>query len=90
MGKAARRAIPAGQRIVPEALGDPKDVSQGETVHVKVVDGAATITLAAVAQSSGTKGESILVHNPSSGKSFRAVIEARGQVIVVPTPGSTP
>jgi flagella basal body P-ring formation protein FlgA len=90
VGKVARRAIPAGQRIVSEALDDPKDVSQGETVHVKVVDGAATITLAAVAQSSGTKGENILVHNPSSGKNFRAVVEARGKVIVVPTPGSTP
>jgi flagella basal body P-ring formation protein FlgA len=88
VGKVARRAIPAGQRIAPEALEDPMDVIRGETIHVKVVDGPATITLDAVAQSSGNKGETILVHNPSSGKSFRAVIEERGQVVVVPTPES--
>jgi flagella basal body P-ring formation protein FlgA len=84
VGKVARRAIPAGQRIVPEALDDPQDVIRGETVHVKVVNGAATITLDAVAESSGTKGQSILVHNPGSGRTFRAVIEERGRVIVVP------
>jgi flagella basal body P-ring formation protein FlgA len=89
-GKVARRAITAGQRIAPEALEDPRDVMRGETVHVKVVDGAATITLDAVAQASGNKGESIVVHNPSSGKSFRAVIEDRGRVIVIPTPGFMP
>jgi flagella basal body P-ring formation protein FlgA len=88
IGKVARRMIPAGQKITPDALEDPKDVIQGETVHVKVVDGAATITLDAVAQSSGNKGETILVHNPASGKNFRARIEDRSQVIVVPAPGS--
>jgi flagella basal body P-ring formation protein FlgA len=89
VGKVARRAIQSGQKIVPEALDDPKDVIQGETVHVKVVDGAATITLDAVAQSSGNKGDRILVHNPSSGKSFRALIEDRSRVIVVTATGST-
>ena len=85
VGKVARRAIASGQKIMPEALDDPRDVMQGETVHVKVVDGATTINLDAVAQSSGSKGESILIHNPVSGKSFRAVVEDRKQVIVVPT-----
>ena len=89
VGKVARRTIPAGQRILLEALQDPMDVVKGETIHVKVVDGAATITLDAVAQSSGNKGETILVHNTSSGKSFRAVIEERGRVVAIPTPGST-
>lgn len=90
VGKVARRAIPAGQRIGPEALEVARDVIQGETVHVTVIDGAATITLDAVAQSSGTRGDSILVHNPSSGKSFRAVIEDRSQVLVVPASQSAP
>src|SRR5579863_4464101 len=89
VGKVARRTIAAGQRVSLEALQDPLDVVKGETIHVKVVDGAATITLDAVAQSSGNKGETILVHNSSSGKSFRAVIEERGRVVVIPTAGST-
>jgi len=89
-GKMARKTIAAGERIVASALEDAKDVIRGETVHVKVVGGAATITLDAVAQSSGIKGESILVHNPSSGRNFRALIEDRGRVIVVTAPESTP
>lgn len=89
-GKMARRTIAAGERIVASVLEDAKDVIRGETVHVKVVDGAATITLDAVAQSSGIKGENIIVHNPSSGRNFRALVEARGRVIVVASPESTP
>jgi flagella basal body P-ring formation protein FlgA len=88
-GKMARRAIATGERIVASALEDAKDVVRGETVHVRVVDGAATITLDGVAQSSGAKGESILVHNPSSGRDFRAFIQGRGRAIVVSSLEST-
>jgi len=84
LGKIARRTIAAGQRILPDMLEDTKDVRGGETVHVKVVDGATTITLDAVAQSSGIKGESVVIHNPLSGKNFRAVIEGPSQVLVTP------
>ena len=89
-GEMARRPITAGERITASELEVAKDVIRGETVHVKVVDGAATVTLDAVAQSSGTKGESIIVHNPTSGKNFRALIEERGQVTVVASRESTP
>jgi len=89
VGKIARHAISAGQRIALEALAGPQDVLEGDTVHVKVVDGAAIIILDGVAQSSGTQGGSILVHNPSTGKTFRAVIEDRTHVLVVFTPEST-
>jgi len=89
-GKMSRRSITAGERITALELEAAKDVIRGETVHVKVVDGAATVTLDAVAQSSGTKGESIIVHNPTSGKNFRALIEERGQVTVVAPRESTP
>jgi flagella basal body P-ring formation protein FlgA len=85
VGKIARRTIPAGLRISPESLDNPKDVIRGETVHVRVVNGATTISLDAVAQSSGSKGESIVVHNPSSGKNFRALVTDRGRVIVIPS-----
>ncbi len=89
-GKMARRPIAAGERITASRLDAAKDVIRGETVHVKVVDGAATVTLDAVAQSSGTKGESIVVHNPASGKNFRARIEERGQAVVVASGESRP
>ena len=82
IGKVARYTLPAGQPIVAEALDDPKDVLRGETVHVQAIDGGASIRFDAIAQSSGQKGETVLVHNPASGRNFRALIEDRGQVVV--------
>jgi flagellar basal body P-ring formation protein FlgA len=88
VGKVARHAIPAGTKISPDALDDANAVRRGDTVHVKVVSGAAIISLEAVAQSSGTKGDRILVHNLSTGKPFGAVIEDREHVLVNAAPDS--
>ncbi len=81
-GKVARRMLPAGQPIVAEELDRFQDVLRGETVHVQAIDGGASICFDAVAQSSGQKGEIILIHNLSSGRNFRALIEDQGQVVV--------
>jgi len=86
-GKAARRRIAAGQRIVPGLLEQPKDVLKGNQVHVRVIDGLASLSFDAVAEASGKTGDAILVHNPASGRNFRAVIEGKGQVIVRPGGG---
>src|SRR5258708_6476053 len=88
IGKVVRRSIPAGQRIVRGALEEPKEVARGEKVHVRVVDGLATLAFEGIAESAGRKGESILVHNPASGRNFRAVIEEKGKVVVRPSPGA--
>jgi flagella basal body P-ring formation protein FlgA len=88
-GKLARHAIPAGTRISADALDDPAQVKQGDIVHVTVISGAATIILDAVAQTSGTKGERILVHNLATGKPFHALVEDREHVIVNATPGAS-
>lgn len=82
VGKIARRTLPAGQPIVAEALDDLKAVFRGERVHVEAIDGGASIRFDAIAQSSGQKGDVILVHNPWSGKNFRALIEGREHVVV--------
>jgi flagella basal body P-ring formation protein FlgA len=81
-GKVARRTLAAGQPIDAEELDIVRDVVRGGTVHVRVIDGGASIRFDAIAQSSGQKGEFIVVHNPSSGRNFRALIEDRGQVLV--------
>lgn len=81
-GKMALRTIPAGDPIVAEALEDPEDVMLGETVRVRVTDGAATVLLDGIAQASGRKGDVIVVHNPVSGRNFRAVVEGPRKVIV--------
>ena len=88
IGKIARRLIPAGQKFAASALSEPMDISKGDTVHVKVVDGSATLSLDAVAQSPGKKGESILVHNPTTGRNFRAVVDEKGKATVRSSPGS--
>jgi flagella basal body P-ring formation protein FlgA len=88
IGKIARRVIPAGRKFAPGALGEPTDISRGDLVHVRIVDGSATLSLDAVAQSSGKKGESILVHNPTTGKNFRAVVEEKGRATARSSPGA--
>jgi flagella basal body P-ring formation protein FlgA len=65
-----------------------KDIFSGDQVRVSVIDGSTTLSLDAIAQSSGKRGESILVHNPSSGKNFHGVIEEKGRVTVRPSPGA--
>jgi flagella basal body P-ring formation protein FlgA len=87
IGKLARRNFKAGERIVARALDQPKEVLSGETVHVKVIDGTASLSFDAIAQGGGRTGDSVWVHNPTSGKNFRAVIENKGKVVVRPAPG---
>jgi flagella basal body P-ring formation protein FlgA len=88
VGKIARRAIPAGQKFVPSALDDPTEISRGDIVRVRVIDGSATLSIDAVAQSSGNRGETILLHNPSSGKNFHAIVEERGRAMLQSSPGA--
>jgi flagella basal body P-ring formation protein FlgA len=84
IGKLTRRNILRGERLAPGLINDPADIQKGDRVHVKVWDGLACLSLDAVAQSSGRKGDTILVHNPSNGRNFRAVVQLRGQVTVQP------
>ena len=81
-GKTARRTIPAGQIIATTALADSEDVARGEKVHVEVIDGLALLTLDAVAESSGRKGDAVTLRNPSSGRTFHGIVEDKGRVIV--------
>lgn len=84
LGKVARRAIPAGQTILAGLLDEAKDVTRGDPVRVRVVDGLATLSFEGIAQSSGSKGETILVRNAASGRNFRALVEERGRAVVRP------
>jgi flagella basal body P-ring formation protein FlgA len=85
VGKVARHGIRAGQRITALALDEPKDVVRGDIVEVRVIDGPATVSLDGIAESSGKKGDTILVRNSASGRNFRAVIEEKGKAVVRPT-----
>jgi flagella basal body P-ring formation protein FlgA len=85
-GKWPRLLIRAGSAILVSQLEAAKDVSRGEAVVVEVRDGAATLTLEAIAQGSGAAGDTILVRNPVSQKCFRARVEYKGRVSVDVSP----
>jgi flagella basal body P-ring formation protein FlgA len=85
IGKIARRRIPAGQRLVAGMLEEAKDIARGDIIQVRVIDGLATLSFEGIAESSGKKGETILVHNSASGRNFRAVVEEKGKALVRPT-----
>jgi flagella basal body P-ring formation protein FlgA len=81
-GRWPRLAIRAGSAIRTDQLEQAREVMRGSTVHVDVRDGAARLELDAVAEASGDAGEFIPVRNPSSGRRFRARVEASGRVSV--------
>jgi flagella basal body P-ring formation protein FlgA len=84
VGRAPRRAIPAGAAIEAWLLEEPQEVLRGEPVRVEVWSGRARLVLEGEAQSSGRRGEIIPVRNPATGKVFQARVQDRGQVSVVP------
>lgn len=84
IGKIARRPIGMRQPLVPALIEDRPDIQKGDKVHVKAVEGGATLALDAFAQSAGKMGDIILIHNPVSGRDFRAVVTARDEVLVRP------
>ena len=85
VGKRARRSIPAGSPIRANLLEAPREIGQGDVVQVNVVDGQAQITFQAKAQSGGRKGDTILIQNPSNGRSFKATIIDKAKVEVRPS-----
>jgi flagella basal body P-ring formation protein FlgA len=80
----ARRNLPAGATLTASMFEAPRDVERGDLVAVLVENGAARIETQGVAGQSGRRGEVILVRNPKSGRSYRARIEDKGRVAVVP------
>jgi flagella basal body P-ring formation protein FlgA len=88
VGKIARRNVAAGQRFLANALEQPREVNKGDSIRVKVIDGLTSLSFEAVAESSGRIGDTIVVHNPSSGRNFRAVVEDKGRASVQSSPGA--
>lgn len=82
IGKWPRNAIRAGTAIRAAMLEEPKAVVRGDTVTVELFNGATHLELEAVAEGSGSVGETIPVLNPDSHRRFPARIEAKGRVSV--------
>jgi flagella basal body P-ring formation protein FlgA len=83
VGRIPSRSVRAGSPIQRLNLSAPFDVKRGDTVAVRATSGDAVLTTEAQAESSGRKGESILLKNPASGKMFRGRIDGPDSVVVV-------
>jgi flagella basal body P-ring formation protein FlgA len=81
-GRVSKRPILAGQEILGEMLEEPHDVRGGDIVRVLAVSGNARITLDAIATGGGRKGDTIVLRNPSSRTSFRAVVDGKDRALV--------
>jgi flagella basal body P-ring formation protein FlgA len=81
-GRRPVRTLTAGTPIAPAMLTMAHDVERGDRVAVEVKVGNAILDFEATAESAGRSGESILIKNPDNGRSFQAVIQDRGHVVV--------
>src|SRR5581483_797846 len=84
IGMLARFDIPAGTLLAKNMLDAPKEVERGDTVVVVVESGTTRIETQGVAEQSGQTGAVITVRNDKSGRKFRARVEGKGKVLVVP------
>jgi flagella basal body P-ring formation protein FlgA len=84
IGMVPRRPIAAGDPLFENLLEPARDVARGDTVEVVVNGAGALIRTAGVAEESGNRGATIVVRNINSGRKFRARVEDKGKVSVVP------
>jgi len=83
VGRVPRRSIEAGKPVETAWLDDAPVVMKGEHVTVEVRTGSMKLSLEAISESGGRKGESVLLRNPSSGKRFRARMEEKGRAVAL-------
>jgi len=84
VGRVAQHGIPAGHAVVRAGLSQPFEIEAGELVEVIVESGQAHLTLQGRAENSGRRGDMISVRNPRSAKVFRARVDGKGRVLVMP------
>jgi flagella basal body P-ring formation protein FlgA len=81
-GRRPVRTLAAGTPIASAMLTIAHDIERGDRIAVEVKVGSAILDFEATAESSGRAGEPILVKNPENGRSFQAVIQDKGHVLV--------
>jgi flagella basal body P-ring formation protein FlgA len=87
VGRVPRRAIPSGSPVARAALALARDVERGDPVRVEASSGSASVGLSGRAETAGALGDTVVVKNPGSGKSFRAKVSGKGSVSVGASPG---
>lgn len=83
LGMAALRSINSGAEILPEFVAPPNDINPGDVVQVEVLSGGAKLSFTAKAETGGRRGDYITLRNPSSNRTFRARVQAKGEALLV-------
>lgn len=81
-GRVLERPVASGTALRSQWLETPKEVVRGDTVQVEVWSGGAHLKLPALAEASGSTGQSIPVRNTESQKRFWATVVGKGRVSV--------
>ena len=87
-GTIPRNIIPVGAPVTKNAVQAARDVERGDLVHVVAQAGAAVVESEGIAEQGGARGEVITVRNAKTKRTFRARIEEKGKVLVIP--GASP
>ena len=86
-GRVLRRAVAAGSPVPLNVLEEAREVERGDQVRVEATSGSATVEIIGRAESAGSRGDTVIVRNLASGKSFRAQVQGKGTVAVAATGG---
>jgi flagella basal body P-ring formation protein FlgA len=81
-GRILRRGVRAGSEVPLALLQEAKEVERGDKVRIEAASGRATVAITGRAESSGSHGDTVVVRNLGSGKSFKARVEGKGAVVV--------
>ena len=84
VGMIPRRPLPPGVALTENDLDKPRDVERGDTVQVIAEEGHAHIEAQGIAEDGGRRGAVVSVRNATSGKKFRATVEDKDKVLVIP------
>lgn len=84
IGLVPRRPLPPGIPLTENDLERPRDVERGDTLMVIAEEGRARIVAQGTAEEGGRRGAVITVRNNASGKKFRARVEEKDKVLVIP------
>jgi flagella basal body P-ring formation protein FlgA len=80
----ARRDLQPGVTLLEDMFEAPQEVQRGELVSVLVESGAARVQTQGLACQAGKRGDIISVRNPKTGREYRARIDGKSSVTVVP------
>ena len=85
IGLMPKNTVPAGAMLTPALLRVANDVERGDSVQVIVQIDSARIEAQGIAEDGGPRGSFVTIRNPESGRKFRARVEDRDKVFVLPT-----